>query len=65
MKNLTPLLLLLGYTYAQLQSQNNTFNSTFRLTPQQIKAANLSAVTAHNVEVALNFEYEQRPSNII
>ncbi|KAK5135731.1 hypothetical protein LTR08_004717 [Meristemomyces frigidus] len=55
-KLLSPILLLLGCAYAQLQSQNNTFNSTFRLTSQQIKAANLSETTAHNVEVALNFE---------
>ena len=32
-----------------LQPQENTFNSTFTLTPEQIRAANLSEATAHNV----------------
>ncbi|KAK3072763.1 hypothetical protein LTR53_006225 [Teratosphaeriaceae sp. CCFEE 6253] len=41
---------------ALIYPQNNTFNSTFRLTAQQIAAANLSADTVHNVEVALQFE---------
>ena len=53
---LMPILLLLGHAYGQLQSQNDTFNSTFRLTPQQIKAANLSATTVQNVEFALSYE---------
>ena len=48
--------MLLGHAYGQLQSQNNTFNSTFRLTPEQVQSANLSATTVHNVEVALSFE---------
>jgi len=39
-----------------LQPQDNTFNSTFTLTPQQIRAANLSEATAHNVEIALRIE---------
>ena len=43
-------------TNALLNSQNTTFNSTFRLTTQQIAAANLSDATAHNVQVALNYE---------
>lgn len=41
---------------ALLQSQNSTWNSTFSLTQAQIDAANISAATAHNVEVALNYE---------
>lgn len=41
---------------ALLQSQTDTFNSTFRLTAAQIAAANLTNETAHNVEVALNYE---------
>lgn len=39
-----------------LQPQENTFNSTFTLTPEQIRAANLSEATAHNVEIALRIE---------
>jgi len=39
-----------------LQPQDNTFNSTFTLTPEQIRAANLSEATAHNVEIALRIE---------
>lgn len=39
-----------------LQSQNNTFNSTFTLTPEQISTANLSDATANNVEIALRIE---------
>lgn len=41
---------------ALLQPQTNTWNSTFRLTQAQISTANLSSSTAHNVEVALNYE---------
>lgn len=43
-------------TWAQLESQNLTFNSTFHLTAAQKRAANLSEALAHSVEVALNFE---------
>ncbi|KAJ4298975.1 hypothetical protein N0V90_004219 [Kalmusia sp. IMI 367209] len=39
-----------------LQVQNNTFNSSYTLTPAQIQAANISDTIAHNVEVALNVE---------
>lgn len=39
-----------------LQVQNNTFNSSYALTLDQIRAANISEVVAHNVEVALNVE---------
>ena len=39
-----------------LQARNNTFNSTFSLTTEQITAANLSIATAHNVEIALRIE---------
>lgn len=48
--------LFAGLAWAQLESQNLTFNSTFRLTAAQKKAANLSEALAHDVEVALNFE---------
>lgn len=41
---------------ALLKSQTDTFNSTFHLTSSQIAAANISSATAHNVEVALNYE---------
>ena len=34
----------------------NTWNSSFKLTAAQIKAANLTNSTAHNVEVALDYE---------
>lgn len=47
---------LLLPSHAQLDSQTNTWNSTFTLTQAQITAANLSATTAHNVEIALRFE---------
>jgi pimeloyl-ACP methyl ester carboxylesterase len=44
---------------AQIQPiyvQNNTFNSSFTLTPSQISTANLSATLAHNIQIAVNFE---------
>jgi pimeloyl-ACP methyl ester carboxylesterase len=49
------------YTRAQsvppaLVPQNNTFNSNYILTAHQKSLANLSAVDAQNVEVAVNFE---------
>lgn len=59
MKILTSLTCLAFLARAQqklLQPQTNTFNSTFTLTPAQIKAANLSSATAHNVEIALRIE---------
>ena len=56
LKKLAPLFLALGCTYGQLQSQNDTWSSSFRLTSEQINAANLTQAAAHNVEVALNFE---------
>ncbi|KAK0283597.1 hypothetical protein LTR35_006056 [Friedmanniomyces endolithicus] len=48
-----------------LQSQNDTFNSTFRLTAQQISAANLSAATTHNVEIALQYERSNNAGSLI
>lgn len=39
-----------------LFSQNNTWNSTFQLSPQQIASTNLSDAVAHDLEVAINFE---------
>lgn len=50
---------------AVLQSQNNTFNSTFRLSPAQIAAANISEGVAHDVEVALNFERSNNAGYLI
>ncbi|TKA71209.1 hypothetical protein B0A55_07655, partial [Friedmanniomyces simplex] len=52
-------------TLALLNSQNDTFNSTFRLTAQQISAANLSADTVHNVEVALQYERSNNAGSLI
>lgn len=52
-------LLLVFSVQAQLQPihvQNNTFNSSFSLSPAQIQAANLSAILTSNVEIAVNFE---------
>lgn len=61
--SLLPLLptILLSSAYAQaegspLQPQTDTFNSSYRLTPQQVAAASIDSTTAANVEVALNFE---------
>lgn len=39
-----------------LQPQNNTFNSSFTLTDDQIASANLSAAVAHNVNIVTRFE---------
>lgn len=61
----TTLAVLLGRSHALLYSQNDTFNSTFRLTPQMIAAAGLSNTTAHNVEVALNFERSNNAGSLI
>jgi pimeloyl-ACP methyl ester carboxylesterase len=36
--------------------QNNTFNSSFTLSPFQIASANLSSTLASNIEIGLNFE---------
>lgn len=43
-------------SYQLLQPQTNTWNSNCKLTQAQIKAANISVETAHNVEVALRYE---------
>ena len=48
-----------------LQTQNNTFNSTFRLTPAQIAAANLTNATVQNVETALKFERSNNAGYLI
>ncbi|KAI7235700.1 hypothetical protein KC330_g4141 [Hortaea werneckii] len=55
------------YTAAQdiLQSQNSTWNSTLTLTNAQIRAANLSAETVQNVEVAVNYERTNQPGGSI
>lgn len=39
-----------------LQVQNNTFNSSYVLSSNQIQGASISEIVAHNVEVALNNE---------
>jgi hypothetical protein len=52
--NLVPLA-----TWAQVQPihiQNNTWNSSFPLSPAQIAAANLSSTLVSNVEIATKFE---------
>jgi pimeloyl-ACP methyl ester carboxylesterase len=56
MKVLTSFACFAASVQAQLQTQNNTFNSSFTLTQAQIEAANLSSITAHNVEIALRIE---------
>lgn len=56
MKVLTPFTCFAAFAQAQLQAQNNTFNSSFTLTPAQIEAANLSSITAQNVEYAVRVE---------
>ncbi|KAI6871258.1 hypothetical protein KC338_g2703 [Hortaea werneckii] len=48
-----------------LQSQNSTWNSTLTLTDAQIRAANLSAETVQNVEVAVNYERTNQPGGSI
>jgi pimeloyl-ACP methyl ester carboxylesterase len=53
------IVLLVAVAWAQLQPihvQNNTFNSSFTLSPLQIEQANLSQTLANNVEIAVNFE---------
>ncbi|KAK0307468.1 hypothetical protein LTR01_005468 [Friedmanniomyces endolithicus] len=57
--------LLSGRATLALQSQNDTFNSTFRLTAQQISTANLSAATTHNVEVALQYERSNNAGSLV
>lgn len=39
-----------------LKPQSNDFNSSYRISPDQISAAGISSTLANNVEVALNFE---------
>lgn len=39
-----------------LEPQTNTFNSSFKLSAEQITKANLSSDFANNIEVALNYE---------
>lgn len=39
-----------------LEPQTNTFNSSFRLSEEQIAKANLSSALANNIEVAINYE---------
>ncbi|KAK3702143.1 hypothetical protein LTR37_015118 [Vermiconidia calcicola] len=40
----------------RISPQNNTFNSSFSLSPSQISSANLNNVTANNVNIAIRFE---------
>ncbi|KAK3652723.1 hypothetical protein LTR56_005017 [Elasticomyces elasticus] len=58
-------LLAVRDTFALLDSQNNTFNSTFRLTAQQIATANLSADTVQNLETAIQFERSNNAGYLI
>ncbi|KAM0718136.1 hypothetical protein Q7P37_006468 [Cladosporium fusiforme] len=53
---LTQAQLLTPSQQSLIQPQNNTFNSSFTLTPAQIAAANLSSATAHNFETAVRIE---------
>ena len=39
-----------------IKPQNNTFNSSFSLTPSQISNANLDDSAVHNVNIAVRFE---------
>ena len=39
-----------------ISSQNNTFNSSFSLSPAQISDANLEETTVNNVDIAIRFE---------
>lgn len=48
-----------------LQPQNSTWNSTLTLTDAHIRAANLSAETVQNVEVAVNYERTNQPGGSI
>jgi pimeloyl-ACP methyl ester carboxylesterase len=43
-------------TQEDISPQNNTFNSTFSLSPAQINDANLDETIAHNVDIAIRFE---------
>ena len=61
-------MLFFASTFAQqdlLQPQPSTWNSSFRLISAQISAANISSDTAHNVQVALNFERSNNAGNLI
>jgi pimeloyl-ACP methyl ester carboxylesterase len=63
MKVLAPFTYFASFANAQqklIEAQNNTFNSTFTLTAEQIRATNLSEATAHNVEIALRIERSNR-----
>ncbi|KAI9697136.1 MAG: hypothetical protein M1820_007952 [Bogoriella megaspora] len=56
---LLSVLLFRHYATAQsplIQTQNNTWNSTFTLSQSQIASANLSDSLAHNIEVVINYE---------
>ncbi|KAK3670627.1 hypothetical protein LTR78_009462 [Recurvomyces mirabilis] len=53
------------FAAGNLISQNNTFNSTFRLTPAQIAATNLTNATVQNVEIALRFERSNNAGYLI
>jgi pimeloyl-ACP methyl ester carboxylesterase len=62
--NVIQLLSLLANVAAQLQSQNDTFASNFRLSPKQIAAANLSQALANDVQIALRYERSNNGGSI-
>lgn len=39
-----------------LEPQTNTFNSSFKLSAEQITKANFTSAFANNIEVAVNYE---------
>ena len=53
---LLSLLLQLASAQTPLKPQSNTFNSSYKLTPEQISLANLTQGDADNIAVAINFE---------
>ena len=62
---MTSILLLSTSGYALLQPQTDTWNSSFRLTSEQIAKANISSATAHNLEVALNYERTNNAGSLV
>ena len=60
------LFLVCRTTHGQsLQPQSDVWNSSFKLSPEQINAANISQATAHNVEVALQYERSNNAGGLI
>jgi hypothetical protein len=62
----TFLLLTLVCSSTQLlEPQTNLWNASFQLTADQIKAANISQETAHNVDIALRYERTNNAGSLI